>query len=243
MEQETNGSPKRAMIVIAHPDDGEFMAAGTLAKWAKEGSEVVYVLCTSGDKGTSDTEIDPEELAVIREQEQRNAAAVVGAKDVVFLRYKDGFLQNTLELRKDIVREIRRHQPDIVLCQDPTMRYVDRYINHPDHRAAGDATLDAVFPSARDYHVYPDLIEEGLMPHKALEIYMGAFGNDNANVWVDISDTIDTKIAALMEHKSQVGDDPERLETMKQRIKEGSAQMGAAHAMGYAEGFRYIRLR
>ena len=243
MVEETNGSPKRAMIVIAHPDDGEYMAAGTLAKWAREGSEVVYVLCTSGDKGTSDPEIDPEELAVIREQEQRNAAAVVGAKDVVFLRYKDGFLQNTLELRKDIVREIRRHQPDVVVCQDPTMRFVDRYINHPDHRAAGDATLDAVFPSARDYHVYPDLIAEGLMPHKALEVYMGAFGNENANVWVDITDTIDTKIAALMEHKSQVGDDPERLETMKQRIKEGSAQMGASHAMGYVEGFRYIRLR
>lgn len=243
MEEATNGTPKRAMIVIAHPDDGEYMAAGTLAKWAREGAEVIYVLCTSGDKGTSDPEISPQELAVIREREQRNAAAVVGAKDVVFLRYEDGFLQNTMELRKDIVREIRRHQPDIVVCQDPTMRYVGSYINHPDHRAAGDATLDAVFPSARDYHVYPDLIAEGLMPHKALEVYMGAFGNDNANVWVDITDTIDTKIAALMEHKSQVGDDPERLENMKRRIHEGAAQMGAAHAMGPAEGFRYIKLR
>ena len=243
MEQATNGTPKRAMIVIAHPDDGEYMAAGTLAKWANEGSEVIYVLCTSGDKGTSDTEIKPEELAVIREQEQRNAAAVVGAKAVEFLRYEDGVLQNTLELRKDIVRQIRKHQPDILLCQDPTMRYAGSYVNHPDHRAAGDAALDAVFPSARDFHVYPDLIEEGLMPHKTLEVYMGAFGNDSANVWVDISDTVDTKVAALMEHKSQVGDDPERREMMKQRIKDGSAQLGSAHAIGHAEAFRYIKLR
>ena len=244
MEQPTNGTPNRAMIIIAHPDDGEYMAAGTLAKWAKAGTEVTYVLCTSGDKGTSDQEIKPEELAATREREQQNAADVVGAKNVEFLRYEDGVLQNTLELRKDIVRQIRKHKPDVIFCQDPTRRYGDTFINHPDHRAAGDAVLDAVFPSARDYHVYPDLIEEGYMPHNTLQVYMGTFGfGDPGNVWVDISETIDTKIDALMEHKSQVGTDEERLQTMRERIKETAAQVGATHAMGHAEGFKYIKLR
>jgi LmbE family N-acetylglucosaminyl deacetylase len=230
------------MLIVAHPDDGEFMAAGTLAKWARQGSEIYYVLCTSGDKGTSDPEVKPEELAVIREREQRAAAAVVGAKDVVFLRYPDGTLQNTLELRRDMARQIRRYKPDVLVCQDPTNRYSDGYINHPDHRAAGDTALDAVFPSARDYHVFPELIAEGLLPHKTMEVYLGA-QDSNATVWVDIADTIDVKIAALHEHQSQVGKDPERLKGMADRIKERSAEVGAAHAMSYAESFRYIRLR
>ena len=243
MVEPTNGDAKRVMLIVAHPDDGEFMAAGTLAKWARQGSEIYYVLCTSGDKGTSDPEMKPEELAAIREREQRAAAAVVGARDVVFLRYPDGTLQNTLELRKDLVRQIRRYRPDVLVCQDPTMRYTDGYINHPDHRAAGDAALDAVFPSARDYHVFPELVtEEGLMPHKTLEVYLGAQG-PSATVWVDIADTVDVKIAALYEHMSQVGKDPERLKTMAERIKERCAEVGAAHAMSYAESFRYVRLR
>lgn len=243
MVESTNGNPKSVMIIVAHPDDAEFMAAGTLAKWARQGSEIYYVLCTSGDKGTSDPEMKPEELAVIREKEQRAAAAVVGAKDVVFLRYPDGTLQNTLELRKDLVRQIRRYKPDVLVCQDPTNRYSDGYINHPDHRAAGDTALDAVFPSARDYHVFPELVtEEGLMPHKTPEIYLGAQGS-NAMVWVDIADTIDVKIAALREHMSQVGKDPERLQSIESRIKERSAEVGAAHAMSYAESFKYIHLR
>ena len=242
MVESADGNPKRVMIIVAHPDDGEFMAAGTLAKWARQGSEIYYVLCTSGDKGTSDPEVNPEELAVTREREQRAAAAVVGAKDVVFLRYPDGALQNTLELRRDLVREIRRNKPDVLICQDPTNRYSDSYINHPDHRAAGDTALDAVFPSARDYHAFPDLIAEGFMPHNTLEIYLGAQGS-NATVWVDIADTIDAKIAALREHKSQVGEDPERLQGMADQIKQRSAEVGAAHAMSYAESFRYIHLR
>jgi LmbE family N-acetylglucosaminyl deacetylase len=243
MVEVTNENAKRVMVIVAHPDDADFMASGTLAKWARQGSEVYYVLCTSGDKGTSDPDIKPEDLAVIREKEQRAAAAVVGAKDVVFLRYPDGMLQNTIDLRKDIVRQIRRFKPDVILCQDPTNRYSDGYINHPDHRAAGDAALDAVFPSARDYHMFPELVtEEGLLPHKTPEIYLGAQGT-NATVWVDIADTIDVKVAALREHKSQVGEDQERLESMEKRIKERSAEVGAAHALSYAESFKYIHLR
>lgn len=242
MSDSQHNEPRKVMIIIAHPDDGEFMAAGTMAKWARQGSEIYYVLCTSGDKGTSDPNVNPEELAAIREREQKGAAAVVGAKDVVFLRYPDGSLQNTLALRKDLVRQIRRFKPDVLICQDPTNRFGESNINHPDHRAAGDTALDAVFPSARDYHVYPDLIAEGLMPHKTLEVYMGAQGS-NATVWEDISDTIETKIAALQEHKSQVGDDPDRLKDMAERIKQRAAELGAAHALPYAEGFRYIKLR
>ncbi len=237
-----NGNPKRVMIIVAHPDDADFMAAGTLAKWARQGSEVYYVLCTSGDKGTSDPEVIPAELAATREQEQRAAAGVVGARDVVFLRYTDGDLQNTLELRRDLVREIRRYKPDILVCQDPTNRFGDSYVNHPDHRAAGDAALDAVYPSARDYHAYPELIEEGLMPHKTLEVYLGG-SPTTSTVWVDISDTIDVKVAALREHASQVGADPERLATLESRIKGRAAELGAPHALTYAEGFRYIQLR
>ena len=242
MAEPRNSEPRRVMIIVAHPDDAEFMAAGTMAKWARQGSEIYYVLCTSGDKGTSDPNVKPEELAAIRESEQKAAAMVVGATDVVFLRYPDGSLQNTLDLRKDLVRQIRRYKPDVVICQDPTNRFGENNINHPDHRAAGDTALDAVFPSARDYHVYPDLIAEGLMPHKTLEVYMGAQGS-NATVWEDISDTIDTKIAALQQHKSQVGDDPDRLTSMAERIKQRAAELGATHAIPYAEGFRYIRMR
>ena len=167
---------------------------------------------------------------------------MVGARDVAFLRYTDGDLQNTLELRRDLVREIRRCKPDILVCQDPTNRFSDSNINHPDHRAAGDAALDAVYPSARDYHAYPELIEEGLMPHKTLEVYMGG-SPATSTVWVDISDTIDVKVAALREHASQVGTDPERLATLESRIKERAAELGAPHALTYAEGFRYIHLR
>jgi LmbE family N-acetylglucosaminyl deacetylase len=242
MVESTDGNPKRVMIIVAHPDDGEFMAAGTMAKWARQGSEIFYVLCTSGDKGTSDPEVNPEELAVTREREQRAAASVVGARDVVFLRYPDGALRNTLELRRDLVREIRRYKPDVLICQDPTNRFSDGYINHPDHRAAGDTALDAVFPSARDYHAFPDLIADGFMPHKTMEVYLGAQGSD-ATIWVDIADTIDTKMAALREHKSQMGEDPERLKSMADRIKQRSAEVGAAHAMSYAEAFKYIHLR
>ena len=151
----------RVMLVCAHPDDGEFMAAGTLTKLVRQDKEVYYALCTSGDTGTSDPTLSPDELARTREREQGEAAAVVGAKEVVFLRYRDNILQNTIDLRRDITRQIRRLKPDIVICMDPTVFYYERGLNHPDHRAAGGATLEALFPSARDYHAFPELIQEG----------------------------------------------------------------------------------
>jgi LmbE family N-acetylglucosaminyl deacetylase len=227
------------MVVVAHPDDAEFSSAGTIAKWAREGKEIVYVLCTSGDKGTSDPTQSPATLAELRRREQESACRVLGVKDVVFLGYEDGVLTSSLELRRDIVRQIRRFRPDVVVCQDPTTRwYAQQYLNHPDHRAAGDATLDAVYPSARDPHVFTDLLAEGLEPHKVREIYI--ISREHADVWIDISDTIDQKIAALREHASQVGDRAEEAETW---VREGAQRVAEGHGMDYAESFKYVRLR
>jgi LmbE family N-acetylglucosaminyl deacetylase len=234
---------RRVMVVVAHPDDAEFMAAGTIAKWAREGSDIVYVLCTSGDKGTSDASVSPAQLAEARRGEQEAAASTLGVRQVVFLGYEDGVLQNTLELRKDIVRQIRRFKPDLIVCQDPTTRWsAQGYLNHPDHRAAGDATLDSVYPSARDPHVFPELLAEGLEPHKVLEVYVA--GTNHADTWVDISDTIDAKIAALRAHESQVGNGSRPPDwDIDKVVRERAAQTAEGHGMQYAEAFKYFKLR
>ena len=180
----------RVLVVMAHPDDAEFGCGGTIAKWAAAGKEINYVLCTSGDKGSSDPNINTYRLAQTRRLEQTDAAHTLGAREVVFLSYEDGTLRNTLDLRRDIVREIRRFRPDAIICQDPTMRFGgNRYLNHPDHRAAGDACLDAVYPSARDPHVFPELLIENLLPHKVREVFMST--QQNADVWIDITSCFD----------------------------------------------------
>ena len=226
------------MVIMAHPDDAEFSAAGSVAKWVREGKEVVYVLCTSGDKGTSDISQSPAELAELRREEQQAACRVLGVKEVVFLGYEDGVLQSTLELRRDLVRQIRRFKPDIVVCPDPTSRwYGQQYLNHPDHRAAGDAALDAVYPSARDPHVFSDLLAEGLEPHKVREVYIST--RENADIWVDISETIDAKISALYAHASQVRD---RQAEVAKWVREGAQRLAEGREMEYAEAFKYIKL-
>jgi LmbE family N-acetylglucosaminyl deacetylase len=226
------------MVIVAHPDDAEFASAGTIAKWAREGKEIVYVLCTSGDKGTNDPSLSPAVLAEIRRREQEAACRVLGVKEVVFLGYEDGVLTSTIDLRRDIVRQIRRFKPDLVVCQDPTTRwFAQQYLNHPDHRAAGDAALDAVYPSARDPHVFTDLLAEGLEPHKVREIFI--VSRENADLWVDITDTIDLKIAALREHASQIGD---RQDEVEKWVREGAQRAAEGHGMRYAEGFKYIKL-
>ena len=230
-----------AMLVCAHPDDGEFMAAGTLAKFAKVGKEVYYVVCTSGDKGSSDTNITNAELADIRENEQREAAKIVGAKNVVFLKYPDNRLQNTINLRMAITRQIRILQPDMVICMDPAMFYSDRGLYHPDHRAAGSATLEAIFPSARDYHAFPELIAEGLMPHKVRAV-MICGASTNHNHFEDVTDTFDTKLKALKAHKSQVGTQPQRLSDFESNLRQYYSSIGLPNGMSYAEGFRLITL-
>ena len=178
----TNGFyvPKRAMVIVAHPDDIEFGVAGTVTRWTNAGTEVAYVLVTSGDVGIADTSLSRDEAMEIREREQRNAAEIAGVHDVTFLREPDGTVVNTLELRKKLVREIRRFKPDVLICQDPTILFASEgYINHPDHRATGQAALDAVFPAAGQPHVFQELEEEGLTAHKTKRVYVPTWNKDN----------------------------------------------------------------
>ena len=225
------------MVVVAHPDDAEYGCSGTVARWCREGMEVVYVLCTNGNKGSSDPEITSEELAQMRRKEQLAAGRVLGVKEVVFLGYEDSMLQPTLELRRDIAREIRRHKPDILICPNP-VRNLDGagYIGHPDHMAAGEATMSAVFPAARDRMTFPELLEEGLEPHKVRELLV--VDRRDPDKWIDVSDTVETAIEALNQHVSQVGDGGENGKWMK----EWRRQMGEHHGMAYAETFRHFHL-
>jgi len=228
--------PKSAMVIMAHPDDVEFSCAGTLARWAKAGAEVIYVLCTSGEVGITEPGMSKQKAAEIREVEQREAAEIVGAKEIVFLGEPDGLLQPTLELRKKLVREIRRFKPEVVICGDPTVLWGgENYINHPDHRAAATAALDAVFPAAGQPHLFEELETEGLHAHKTRKVYIASWSE--MELYINIEDTIDLKIAALRAHKSQMGDwDPEP------RLKEWAADAAKGKEMVYAEGFRVITL-
>ncbi len=220
------------MVIAAHPDDAEFGAAGTLAKWTQEGRKVVYVVCTSGDKGTSDPAMTPEKLKVIREQEQRDAAAAIGVRRVEFLHQPDQGLEDTPGFRKLIVRMIRTYRPKIVMTSDPYRRY----IWHRDHRIIGQVVLDAVFPYARDRLAYPDLLAEGLMPHKVAELYF--WGTEDVNLRSDITATFDLKIAALRCHKSQMRElkagDPEAW------LRERCREMAVGESFGLAEAFHHV---
>ena len=219
---------KRALVVMAHPDDAEFGCGGTLAKLVNNGMELAYVVCTNGNKGSNDLTMTSDRLAVIRESEQRGACSVIGATGVTFLGYGDGELEASVELIGKIVREIRKFKPDIVICQDP---WRARH-NHRDHRNAGQATFDAVYPYAREHLHFPEQLEAGLETHKVLEIY--ATMTENPDVIVDISDSIHHKINALKEHKSQIGD-PDALE---ERILSNTSELAKSQGLEYAEGFR-----
>ncbi|MFZ0484328.1 MAG: PIG-L deacetylase family protein [Desulfobacterales bacterium] len=186
------------MVITAHPDDSEFGSAGSVAKWIQEGKRVVYVVSTSGDKGTDNPDISSQQLAKIREKEQKDAALVLGVSDMIFLGYPDQGLEDTSDFRKAIVRQIRIYKPEMVVTSDPYRRY----IWHRDHRIIGQVTLDAVFPYARDLLAYPDLIEEGIMPHKVKKILF--FGTEDVNLRIDITDTFQLKLEALRCHKSQI---------------------------------------
>jgi len=200
-------APERVMSIHAHPDDQEFTVGGTLAKWARAGSTIVTVCITSGNAGSNEhtpPEMTRALLAPIREEEQRNACRVLGISDVIFLRYEDGVLEPSIALRRDLTRLIRRHRPDAVVCGDPTVRfYGTTYLNHPDHRAAASVALDAVFPSAETRLIFPELLDEGLEPHHVKSVFV--HGATRPDTYIDIADTIETKIAALREHKSQMG--------------------------------------
>ncbi|MBC8496858.1 MAG: PIG-L family deacetylase [Anaerolineales bacterium] len=224
------------MVIMAHPDDPEFSCAGTVARWAQSGTEVCYVLCTSGDVGIAEPGMTRGKAAEIREAEEREAAKILGVMEVVFLGESDGMLLPTLELRKKIVREIRRFRPEVVITGDPTVVWAsDRYINHPDHRAAATAALDATFPAAGQPNLFEELEEEGLTAYKPRKVYVTTWGE--VDIYVNISKTIDLKVEALRAHKSQMKDwDPEDM------IRGWAAERGKGKEMAYAEAFRVITL-
>ncbi len=227
-----NAIPKSAMVIVAHPDDAEFTVAGTVAAWTQAGCRVVYVICTDGNAGSHEPDMIPEKLAQIRRAEQRAACATLGVDEVIFLGYDDGQLQPSLALRRDLVRAIRQHKPEMIVTGDPTRLFFgDRYINHPDHRAAAQAALDAAAPAS----AMPLLWPETGPPHRVRQVYV--YSSEQADVWIDISQTIEQKIAALKQHASQMGDwDP------TDRIKEWNAEVGEEKGLAYAERFRVITL-
>jgi LmbE family N-acetylglucosaminyl deacetylase len=226
--------PKRVLVIAAHPDDIDFGTAGSVARWISEGAEVSYCVITDGSAGSNEPGADLEALAVTRQAEQRAAAAVVGVQDVRFLEYKDCTLQPTMELRRDLTRIIRELRPDRVVCQDPTTVLVnDTYINHPDHRAAGEAAIYAVFPSAETRPAFPELLAEGYEPFHVTELYLNL--TLQPDMYIDISETIEKKLDALRCHASQIDD--EALDWIRQRNAETGQQAG----YGYAEAFRVMR--
>jgi LmbE family N-acetylglucosaminyl deacetylase len=231
----------RGMVVVAHADDAEFGCSGTVARLCAEGWEMVYVMCTDGSKGSSDRNMTQKELSRIRHEEQVNAGKVLGLKDVVFLDNEDSLLQVTLELRKDIAREIRRHKPDVVITMYP-MRNLESNgfgVGHPDHTAAGEATLQAIFPTARDHMTFPDLLEDGFEPHKVAEVWI--MGHPNPDHWMDVTKHMDTSIKALMEHKSQMDGRDEAW--ARGRMQEWRRGHAVGKGMEYAEAFKKIGFR
>lgn len=223
------------LVVAAHPDDIEFGLAGAVARWTDEGHTVVYCLITDGSAGSNDPAVDPRALVATRRQEQLEAAALVGVADVRFLGYADGTLEPTIELRRQLTRLIRELRPYRVVCQDPTTYFFGSfYVNHPDHRAAGEATLYAVFPSAETRPIFPELLAEGYEPHKVAELYLDM--SLQPDTYVDITATLDRKIAALLCHRSQV--DEGAAKWVRQWAEEAGVKAGCAHA----EAFRVMRL-
>jgi len=233
------GRPERVLVIVAHPDDADFGVAGTIGRWTRAGSVARMVCCTSGDAGADDPHTDALELARTREQEQRAAAAVVGYEGVDFLHRPDGALENDLALREQLVRIIRQFRPDAVVAMDPTVIvHDDGFIQHIDHRNAGLAAVDAVYPAARNAMAFAHLaLDEGLEPINVDDIYL--YFTDKPNIWVDVSATLETKIAALREHASQLRK-PEELEQM---IRLWAAESGKQIGVEAAEAFRLISLR
>jgi LmbE family N-acetylglucosaminyl deacetylase len=233
------------LVVAAHPDDPDFGVAGTAARLAKEGHAVHYVMCTSGEAGSDDPTVQPEDLIRTREAEQTEAGRILGLRGVHFLRFPDGELQPTLGLRKAIVRAMRRLKADVLLCQDPRPIVDDEgnYLNHPDHRAAGQAALDAAFPAAGNPSAFRDLLAEGLEAHKVREVWLFFTGAQHVNHWVDISDTIEQKIQALESHTSQLGEWASS-GGLRQEVIKWAGDEATRHNLGYtyAEAFQRIVL-
>jgi len=224
--------PRQALVIVAHPDDAEFLCGGTVARWCSEGWTVDYLLTTSGDMGSRDPEMKREQLLAIREKEQRAAATALGVRECVFLRYPDGYVEDTAELRGRLVREIRRLKPDLVVTWDPFRRG----FNHRDHRLTGQAALDAIYPLARNPLGYPEHLEDGLDVHRVNEVLLA--GTDQPDYHVDVSDYLNKKMQALRKHTSQIGQAPVR--ELRKRLRARMAEAGKEPGYKLAESFRRL---
>jgi LmbE family N-acetylglucosaminyl deacetylase len=230
-------TPERVLVVAAHPDDIEFGAAGTVARWVAEGARVSYLVVTRGDKGSDDPTVDPVALAETREHEQRAAAREIGVEGVDFLDEPDGQVEATLRLRERITHAIRSLRPEVVMTHDPTVVFVNNeWVNHPDHRAVGQATVDAVYPTARDPLNFREHLDRGLDAWKVAELYL--WSTNEANQIVDVGDTIERKIAALAHHHSQFHDFAETAKWLRRTAEE----LGERTGYRAAEGFRRVML-
>lgn len=240
MSEQQQEQNKVAVVIVAHPDDAEFGAAGTIAKWVQDGWDAYYVICTDAAGGGPDdaTEVGPaarRQMTETRKREQRAAGVVLGLKDVIFLDYPDGLLQPTIELRREIVRVLRKYRPTRVICQSPERTWlpvmaIGRY--HPDHMAAGEAVIKALYPASQNPWDFPELLEEGLLPHKVSEVYI--MGAPHTNYFVDVSETMEKKIEALLCHKSQfIGREAE----LEKIVRSRTADLGKKYWVGYAEEF------
>jgi len=223
---------ERVMVITAHPDDSEFGAGGTVARFVKQDCEVAYCIVTNGNKGSSDRTMTPERLVTIRADEQRNAARVLGVERVSFLGYPDGEVEDTRDLRRDVSREIRRFRPDLVICQNPNRTY-NLGASHRDHRTVGGVVLDCVYPLARDHMAFPELLPE-FEPHKVREVYVMQW--NEPHLVNDISDVIDLKLKALACHASQFKD----FAAVEARVRQRSKELGATRGYAYAEAFDRI---
>lgn len=231
--------PQQILVILAHPDDPEFFCGASIARWVRDGHQVSYWLLTCGDKGVQDAVMAPEELCNLRHEEQRAAADVLGVKRVNFLGYPDGYLTADLKLRKEVTRIIRMEKPDILITCDPETLFAgENRINHPDHRAAGQVTLDAVFPAAGNPLYFPELIhEEGLQPHSVREVWVS--GTQKPTIRLDVTDYWEIKLNALYKHKSQIGDQQAFTERMRSRRLPESTSDNPR----YEEAFRRIILK
>jgi LmbE family N-acetylglucosaminyl deacetylase len=230
-------TPERVLVVAAHPDDIEFGAAGTVARWVREGATVRYLVVTHGDKGSDDPRTDRDALAARRVDEQRAAAAEIGVEGVDFLDEPDGQVERSLRLRELITRSIRAHRPEVVMTHDPTVLFVNNeWVNHPDHRAVGEVAVDATFPTARDPLNFREHLDEGLGPWKVAELFL--WSTNEANQLVDIGETLDAKISALRRHASQF----RAFEDVERWLRRRSEELGEPAAYRAAEGFRRVTL-
>ena len=229
--------PRKILVILAHPDDPEFFCGGTLARWVKAGHSIQYYLLTCGDKGRNDhnKDISEAELCELRHKEELAAAAIIGAEAVHFLDREDGTLIPDLELRREVVRIIRKLKPDILVTCDPQNLFATYGINHPDHRAAGQVVLDAVFPAAGNELFFPELLKEGYSPHMPREVWTSL--TNQPNVTLDITDTWPIKLSALKEHKSQIGEETKFEKRMRSRRTEDSTDDNPR----FEEKFRVIK--